>query len=64
MPTSYGGANDRNDSKGECSPIDMAEGVEIEINLPSSEHDEMPFRLGDIVLDKKFGDLHPSLRTN
>ena len=41
----------------------MAEGVEIEINLPFSEHDEMPFRLGDIVLDKKFGDLHPSLKS-
>lgn len=60
--TSFGGANDRNDSKGECAPINMAEGVEIEVNLPFSEHDEMPFRLGDIVLDKKFGDLHPSLR--
>ena len=39
----------------------MAEAIEIEINPPNDEHGDMPFRLGDIVLDKKFGDLHPSL---
>ncbi len=35
----------------------------VDINLPSDEHDSMPFRLNDIVLEKKFGDLHPLLST-
>ena len=39
----------------------MAEEIQIEINLPPDEHDTMPFRLGDIVLERKFGDLHPVL---
>ena len=26
-------------------------------------HDEMPFRLGDVILEKKFADLHPMLST-
>lgn len=39
----------------------MAEDFEIDITPPKDEHDGMPFRIGDIVLDKRFGDLHPSL---
>ena len=39
----------------------MAGDVEIDVNSPLDVHDEMPFRLGDIVLEKRFGDLHPSL---
>ena len=33
----------------------------VEISLPSDEHDAMPFRLGDIVLERRFADLHPIL---
>ena len=39
----------------------MAEEIQIEIVAPSDGHGAMPFRLGDIELDKKFGDLHPLL---
>ena len=39
----------------------MAEEILVEIAPLSVEHDEMPFRLGDIVLERKFGDLHPLL---
>lgn len=61
--TSYGGAKYRNDSKGECSPWHMAEEIIVEISPPQDVHDEMPFRLGDITLEKKFGDLHPLLES-
>ena len=61
ITTSYGGARNRNNSKGESAPPAMAEEVQIEIVAPSDEHGAMPFRLGDIELDKKFGDLHPLL---
>ena len=44
-------------------PITMAEDIVVDINLPSDEHGSMPFRLNDIVLEKKFGDLHPLLST-
>lgn len=36
----------------------MSEEVNVVVN-PPEEHDLMPFRLGDIVLDKKFAELHP-----
>ena len=40
----------------------MAEVNEMSQISPDG-HDEMPFRLGDIVLEKKFADLHPMLST-
>ena len=61
ITTSYGGARNRNNSKGESVPPVMAEEIQIEIVAPSDGHGAMPFRLGDIELDKKFGDLHPLL---
>lgn len=36
----------------------MADEVTIEVNPPDT-HDTMPFRLGDVVLERRFGDLHP-----
>ena len=41
-------------------PLRMAEVNEMSEISPDG-HDEMPFRLGDIVLEKKFADLHPCL---
>ena len=35
----------------------------VEVSLPSDEHDSMPFRLSDIVLNKEFANLHPLLGT-
>lgn len=49
--------------RGILPPQTMAEEVVVEINLPSDEHDSMPFRLIDIQLDKEFGNLHPLLGT-
>ena len=43
-------------------PLRMAEVNEMSEISPDG-HDEMPFRLGDIVLEKKFADLHPMLST-
>jgi len=40
----------------------MAEEVIAEIDLSADGHDEMPFRLGDIVLEKEFAELNPLLR--
>ena len=39
----------------------MAEGEIAEAELSADQHGDMPFRLGDISLEKKFSDLHPSL---
>tara|TARA_B100000700_G_C14970364_1_gene821060 strand:- start:74 stop:1207 length:1134 start_codon:yes stop_codon:yes gene_type:complete len=40
----------------------MAEEIIAEADISADGHDEMPFRLGDIVLEKEFADLHPLLR--
>ena len=37
----------------------MAEEFAGEIEISAETHGDMPFRLGDIVLDKEFADLHP-----
>ena len=39
----------------------MAEGAIAEAELSGDQHGDMPFRLGDISLEKKFSDLHPVL---
>jgi len=39
----------------------MADNVVTESAILEDEHQGMPFRLRDIELDKKFGELHPSL---
>ena len=39
----------------------MAEENIAEAELSAESHSDMPFRLGDIVLEKKFADLHPAL---
>ena len=39
----------------------MAEEIIAEADISADGHDEMPFRLGDIVLEKEFADLHPLL---
>jgi hypothetical protein len=41
----------------------MAEEILVEVSLLPDEHDSMPFRLSDIVLDKEFSNLHPLLST-
>lgn len=61
IATSVGGANYRNYSKGERSPCNMAEGVLAENESPANDHGNMPFKLGDIELEKSFSDLHPLL---
>ena len=40
----------------------MAGALAGEVELSAETHGDMPFRLGDIVLDKEFGDLHPMLK--
>ena len=40
----------------------MAEDEYTDSAILEDKHSEMPFRLGDMALDKKFGDLHPSLK--
>ena len=47
--------------RGKASACNMAEADITDSAFLEDEHNEMPFRLGDIVLDRKFGDLHPSL---
>ena len=61
MFASLGGANYRNDSKGKLSAGIMAEEISGDSEISAESHDDMPFRLGDIVLDMKFADLHPML---
>ena len=39
----------------------MAEEVSGDSGISAESHGDMPFRLGDIVLDMKFADLHPML---
>ena len=41
----------------------MAEGFAGDIDVSAETHGDMPFRLGDIALDKEFGDLHPILNS-
>ena len=41
----------------------MAEGVAVNSELSAEGHEDMPFRLGDIVLDREFADLHPMLKS-
>ncbi len=47
--------------RGKYPACNMAEVVISDSAILDSEHGEMPFRLRDIDLHKKFGDLHPSL---
>ena len=49
-------------TQGERPPSTMAEVNEMSEISPDG-HDEMPFRLGDVILEKKFADLHPMLST-
>lgn len=39
----------------------MAEGNLADAELSAEQHGDMPFRLGDIVLEREFADLHPAL---